>query len=1238
MTLNPQEELLERARKVIRELREKLAAAEARDPSSAVAIIGMGLRFPGSGSDPEQFWQMIAQGRDAVKLIPPDRWDRDRFYSPDAVTPGKINTRYGAFLDDVKRFDAAFFDITPREAMRMDPQQRIFLETAWHALEHAGLPKMRIAGTDSGVFVGIHSQSADYHAMQFADPATLDAYAAPGTAHDMIAGRLAYWLDLHGPAITVNTACSSSLAAVHLACRSLRAGDCGIALAGGVNLLLTPIVTVALAQLQLLADDGRCKTFDAAANGMGRGEGCGVVVLKMLDDALRDGDRVLAILRGSAVNQDGKTNGLTAPSGLAQQRALRRALQDAKVQPWEIGYVETHGTGTALGDPIEVEALAEVLAGGQRTTPCTLGAVKANINHLEGAAGIAGLIKTVLVLQHRWLPPVANLQKLNPHLAVQATGLSIPQRGREWATTGRRLAGVSSFGWSGTNVHVVLEEAPPSPAPVAQPGIRPVLVSAQSPEALRLLLTAFADRLEDTDESELANISYTSTVRRTHHTYRVAVMGTDAKQMAAELRRRSEISDSTSRPQRTGGNEPSHLEELLLAWETGGDVDWEAVLTARGSLVDLPRYPFQGRPYWLDSAQAPDNEHPVDVLPADWLYSSEWLDLPLGALQGERRTQPATWLLLHHGEALAGRLAEVIRKRGDRALEVRGDEISTATDLGQELKQFLDGLTRAEQTPQYALYLAARENAACMTAEALAIAQCMISSELSLKLWFVTQGAEMVEAAATGLHPHRAAVRGFSRVFGLEHPLLAGGFIDTDTDSSRNAEAVCQEIARASGEDRVVLREGRRWVARLRRNPPAVAGERLQLRPDRCYLVTGAFGRLGMEIASWLIDRGARHLALVGRRDPSDMGNPDLLTKLEKWRARGITVLAEACDVSDESQVRSLLARTDARSTNLAGVIHAAAGMRFSPIVEALPADVEVAFRAKVEGARVLDRCTREAQLTFFVLFGSAASTIGLRNGALYAAANACLVAIASERRSLGLPALCVEWGSWEHQQDTRQQELVSRSGFIGMRSDRALRALETVMASDRTAQVVADIDWNILGPALEMRGRASLVTELLEPHTTLTKTADAPQTAWLEGLTNRSQQERRIRLLDFVAAEARQVFGMMPNDPLDETRGLFQLGMDSLMSVKLKRRLEAGTGLKLSGTVTLTYPTITALAAYLDEKLFPATPVPSSSVPPLPRGQDERYSASLAGMSESETNAAIAAELAAIQQKLGVL
>jgi acyl transferase domain-containing protein/acyl carrier protein len=1251
MTLNPQDELFERARRTIRELREKLRAAEAANRVEPIAVIGMGIRFPGCGSDLQQFWRMIVEGRDAVRSIPPERWDRDAYYAPEAGIPGKINTRHAAFLDDVRRFDAPFFDITPREAIHMDPQQRIFLETAWHALEDAGLPKARLAGSDTGVFVGVHSYSVDYQTMQFEDLTAVDAYSATGTAHDMIGARLAYWLDLHGPAAAVNTACSSSLLAAHLACQSLRAGDCSVAIAGGINLLLTRGSTVAAAQLQLLSPDGRCKTFDARADGMGRGEGCGIVVLKKLDAVLRDGDRVLAVIRGSAVNQDGKTNGLTAPNGISQRRVLARALNNAGVEPREIGYVEAHGTGTALGDPIEVEALAEVLGAGvsgegtRRETPCTLGAVKANIGHLEGAAGIAGLIKAVLVLRNRWLPPVANLKQLNPHLAIDGTRLSIPHQGRAWVAE-RRLAGVSSFGWSGTNVHVVLEEAAGSDTAVAPGEILPLVISAQSPAALRVLAAAYADRLEHAEESEVVNICYTSAVRRTHHAYRIAVKGTRAKRISSELRRRiAEWPGAQSFEHRVSTESGSRdLDQTMRAWETGADVDWSFAFANRGSVVDLPQYPFQGAQYWLSTANSAECRV-ADTLPVDWLYSIEWREKPLSVPLPDPAAK-LVWLLIHGGEDLGKRLAEVGRQRGDKVVEVlRGRDFSSQTmdtdvsgeSFAERLKHLFAELAKSGIRLEHAVYVAGDQSATEAVAEALELAQAVIQSGIPLKLWFVTQSFHSNGDDGAAFRLSREAIRGFSRVLGLEHPEHSGGVIEVDADSMAYACAIRDEMMHATGEDRVSLRESRRWVARLRRDSLLSSPARLELKADRSYLVTGAFGRLGMEIASWLVLNGARHLVLVGRRDPLEIGNSDLIRQLEDWKKQGVTLTAEACDVSDELQVRELLTRMNESGRSLAGLIHAAAGVRFGAIANASRQDVELAFRAKVDGARVLDRCIRSSELDFFVLFGSAAATIGLRNGSLYAAANGCLDSIAANRQKLGLPALCVEWGSWESPGDDEQLELVERSGFVAMNSHKALGLLGALIVSRRASGLVADIDWRVLGPALETRGRQALVESLVaadisdpEP---ITVRADA---LWLDEVRELPVRDRKHRLLDFVGGEVRKVFGMASDDPLDEGRGLFQSGMDSLMSVKLKRALEAGTGLRLPGTLTFTYPTIEAIAAYLEERLFPLPVAEAGSETLSPRSEEEDFSASVAEMSESETNAAIAAELAAIQQKLG--
>ncbi|MGC3998937.1 MAG: polyketide synthase [Anaeromyxobacter sp.] len=327
----------------------------------------MGCRFPGGADGPERFWELLRAGRDAIREIPPERWDADAFHDPDPDAPGRIAVRAGGFLDRVDGFDAAFFGVSPREALTMDPQQRLLMEVSWEALEHAGLSPERLAGSATGVFVGV-CNTDHYHRIVERGAEAIDPYLASGNAPSVAAGRIAYTLGLNGPAVAVDTACSSSLVALHLACRSLRAGESRLALAAGVNVMCSPDTMIALSRAHMLAPDGRCKTFDAAADGFARGEGCGVLVLKRLSDARADGDRVLAVIRGTAVNQDGRSGGLTVPSGPAQEAVIRAALADAGVAPAEVEYVEAHGTGTSLGDPIEVRALAAALG---RERPAT---------------------------------------------------------------------------------------------------------------------------------------------------------------------------------------------------------------------------------------------------------------------------------------------------------------------------------------------------------------------------------------------------------------------------------------------------------------------------------------------------------------------------------------------------------------------------------------------------------------------------------------------------------------------------------------------------------------------------------------------------------------------------------------------------------------------------------------------------------------------------------------------------
>jgi len=504
-----------------------------------IAIIGIGCRFP-RANNPAAFWQLLRDGVDAICEVPADRFDQHAFYDPDPAVPGKMNTRWGGFLEQVDQFDPNFFGISPREALSMDPQQRLLLEVTWEALQDGGQVPERLVGTQAGVFIGIATN--DYGRMQWDDLERIDAYSGTGNAMSIAANRISYVFDFRGPSLAIDTACSSSLVAVHLACCSLRNGESTLAIAGGVNLILSPAIAINFTKAGAMAPDGRCKAFDARANGYVRSEGAGVVVLKPLSKALADGDPIYAVIRGSAVNQDGRSNGLMAPNPLAQEAVLREAYRQAAVSPGKVQYVEAHGTGTLLGDPIEAKALGTVL-GVERPPerPCALGSVKTNLGHLEAAAGIAGLIKVALALRHREIPASLHFEKPNPHIPFDELALRVQTTRGPWpAESGTALAGVSSFGFGGTNAHVVLEEAPlvisGAPGAERKTGAHLLPLSARSPEALQFLARAYQNFLATPEcGALLPDVCYTASLRLDHHDHRLAVTGTSPAQLIESL-------------------------------------------------------------------------------------------------------------------------------------------------------------------------------------------------------------------------------------------------------------------------------------------------------------------------------------------------------------------------------------------------------------------------------------------------------------------------------------------------------------------------------------------------------------------------------------------------------------------------------------------------------------------------------------------------------------------------------
>ena len=646
----------------LKQMQSKLEALE-QAKHEPIAIVGIGCRFPGA-DNPEEFWQLLQNGKDAIVETPAERWDKSDYYAQPS-TPGKICTTYGGFVPHLKEFDASFFRIAPREAASLDPQQRLLLEVSWEALENAAIPADKVRGSQTGVFIGV--SAIDYwHQLLSRNKTEIDAYLTTGNTHSLASGRISHFFDFTGTSISLDTACSSSLVAVHLAIKSLRDRECNMALAGGVNRLISPKISINFSQAKMLSPDGRCKTFDEGANGFVRSEGCGIVVLKRLSDAIADGDNIRAILLGSATNQDGRTSSITTPNSLSQQAVIKQALINSKVEAKQISYLETHGTGTSLGDAIELEALSKVF---QDNEQLILGAVKTNIGHLESAAGIASLIKTVLALENQFVPPNLHFNQPNSNVEWQNLPFKLPEKPINWnKSTQPRIAGVSSFGFSGTNAHVVVKEADVLVRKDEEIDLHLFTLSARNQKALFQLAANYISYLELHPDILIENICYTVNVGRSHFNHRIALIVTSIAELQAKLVQYT-TQETTSQLWQSKANlnqEPklalivsaqvsSELKELaeslienpfvcsdtaniywqidnlqiipnnnqktiilsqikpgLNNWQIiisglaqlyilGVNINWKALSkNCSGKKISLPTYPFQRQSYWLD--------------------------------------------------------------------------------------------------------------------------------------------------------------------------------------------------------------------------------------------------------------------------------------------------------------------------------------------------------------------------------------------------------------------------------------------------------------------------------------------------------------------------------------------------------------------------------------------------------------------------------------------------------------
>jgi len=787
-----------------------------------IAIIGMSCRFPHGADSPEKFWDLLHNSVDGVTEVPAERWNVDDYYDPDPDAPGKVYTRKGGFVNNIDQFDPQFFGISPREAIVMDPQQRLMLETSWEAIERSGYKPASLKNSLTGVFVGVSNVDYGYMLMQYGGPESISAQNITGTLLSAISGRLSYTFGFQGPSLSIDTACSSSLVSVHSACKNLLSGDCDLALGCGVNLNINPESSLLFAKARMLSADGYCKTFDEKADGYGRSEGCGVVVLKRLTDAIKDKDNILAVIKGSMVNQDGVSGGFTVPNGSAQEALMQRALLKADVKAADVDYIEAHGTGTSLGDPIEVAAIGKVY-GSQHSKdkPLTIGAVKSNIGHTESAAGVASLIKVVLSLQHQSIPGNLHFEKLNPKISLDKYPINIAKVNVPWPKSDKpRIAGISSFGAYGTNAHVILEEAP--------------------------------------------KLDYTSR-------------------------------------------------------------------------ASLPITKFKRQRYWV---KALDNMRKLEggtiEHMKDWCLQIRWSESPQATNQ-ERIdayvTSHPKGLVINNARKLKIKVPPGFSTCGIK--ELHKDKLS-ASELIIYVTNKSSGAIDTK-----ALGISQQE----LIAPLIKLIQQLRNNELSPQLVIVTHQAQSIDGVEINLA--QAPLVGFIKTAVSEHPELSIRHIDIDekVKAEQLSDIIINELALENNETQVVFRNNKRYLPKVITDIELPeAKSKLAINKQGTYLITGGLGGIGLSVANWLIENGAKHLCLTGRRTPSSKQSKTI----KELESKGATILTLQADVAVADDIKDVIAKIKKSKAPLAGVIHAAGVDIKGSIVESKWSDFEKSLAAKV--------------------------------------------------------------------------------------------------------------------------------------------------------------------------------------------------------------------------------------------------------------------------------------------------
>ncbi|AMS13095.1 hypothetical protein A3218_01705 [Pseudomonas chlororaphis] len=1225
------------------------AATGAARAGHRVAVIGMAGRFP-QAYDLDGFWQNLQAGKDCISEIPASRWDWRDYYS-DSGEPGTISSKWGGFIDDATSFDPLFFQISPREAEVMDPLERLFLQHAWMAMEDAGYTREALqrgsaggGAANVGIYAGVMGQEYPLFAAQSAAPMGL------GGGTSSVATRMAYVGNFNGPAMAIDTMCSSSLVALDMACQALRSGAVDTAFAGGVNLSLHPSKYLMLSQGQFISSKGHCESFGEGGDGYIPGEGVGVLLLKRLEDAERDGDFIYGVIRGTAVNHGGRASGYTVPNPSAQTQVIRQALRRAAVAPDEISYIEAHGTGTRLGDPIEISGLTRAFGhdpAQPRKTPCLIGSVKSNIGHCEGAAGVAGVIKVLLQMRHQVIVPSLHSRTLNPNIDFSLTPFQVNQQLTPWpakAGQGRRIAGISSFGAGGVNAHAIVEDYPSAPVQARPAAACLILLSAREASRLPLMagnLLAAIERLQLGDDA-LPSLAYTLQVGREAMEHRAATVVASLDELKARLHSlaAAEVDPHWQRGSASQGKDTqdlyrdedarqllqtwldkANLPALARVWVMGVAPSWTRLYGPRQGFAQpprrlpLPAYPFKTERYWL-AGLAAGGERPAapeKAVPAahSGLFEQHWALRPAAATPAAPQREPGFVLIIctTATQALADRLAA----RLDATRIVPILELAQRVELlckpnGHVLHGVLD-ITGYD--PAFVEHCATEVDGWFAGLQRL-VEQTRLRD---IRLLYVSRYLEAFQRPASLAPAAQAAVPAcLYRCLGAEYQRLRSGHMDTDlaADDSLLVAQIIEQLYRTPHERHVCYRAGQAYLPALRAVAPSVAGPAFSLPGGQALWITGGTRGLGLLCAQHFVSRyGVRKLVLSGREAlpppaqwPALLADPasalqEKLKALSALQQQGVELLTLAVDMNDARAMQQAVAQIGRELGPVGGVIHCAGlGDYDNPaLIRKQLADVRNVLAPKTRGLDNLYRALEGAPLSLFVVYSSVSAQLPeLAAGQIdYAMANAYMDAFAAQHQADKV--LSLQWPSWtDTGMGAMDTELYRGTGLLGLSDRDGLALLDRALASARSGVLLPACFnpelWLRAAPpqAPQIPPQSSAAPVLAAPAVPDAALADQVQ-RWLGDLF---RGELRIAPEDF---DPRQDFA--------------NYGLDSILMAQILRTINRRLQADLAPSLILEHPNLADLSQWLLAHQGPAlaqafaaaAPVtPVAPVAPAPR------------------------------------